>query len=207
MERDHVLLLRAEAGEPGCRVYSWDGPWISLGMQQNPNRDLLDPDLVPWVMRPTGGKAVLHGHDVTVGLALPLPSLPTEMPIDKLARSVKTVYRCIAQPLAKALQESGMPAELAENTRFAGKGHRSADCFAHLSPNDIVDTRTGVKACGCALRITKNAVLLQASIPNGPPLIDPKRLFEKPQPTTYQTWDSTAFAETLLKQLEKHLRL
>src|SRR5947209_12744701 len=94
MARDCDLLANAEKGQPGCRVYDWDGPWISLGFNQNPQEDLLNPDLVPWVMRPTGGKAVLHGNDVTVGLALPL-SAPS--------RSIKSAYRAIAQPLIHAL--------------------------------------------------------------------------------------------------------
>src|SRR5579859_7982221 len=102
MSRDSHLLVMAERSEAGCRVYSWDGPWISLGKQQVAERDLLDPSLVPWVRRPTGGKAVLHGHDVTVGIALPLAilgPLAGTIPVQALARSVKTVYRILARPM------------------------------------------------------------------------------------------------------------
>src|SRR5579862_8679410 len=75
MVKDTELLTGAEAGAAGCRVYGWDGPWVSLGRFQSPKRDLLSPENTHWVTRPTGGKAVLHGHDVTVGLAVPLDTL------------------------------------------------------------------------------------------------------------------------------------
>jgi len=194
MARDCELLANAEKGQPGCRVYDWDGPWISLGFNQNPQEDLLNPDLVPWVMRPTGGKAVLHGNDVTVGLALPL-SAPS--------RSIKSAYRAIAQPLIHALNKCGLPAALAEETRFSGRGPKSADCFAHVSPNDIVHRDLGIKVCGCALRLTAKAVLVQASIPNGPPLVDPQMLFAVPQSHTFVKWDNSAFSEALKQTLQR----
>lgn len=192
MARDAELLQLAEEGKPSFRVYGWNGPWVSLGFQQVAERDLLDANLVPWTKRPTGGKAVLHGHDVTVGLALPLTAIGDP---EKLSRSVRTVYRAIAEPLVRALNDCGVPAALAEETRFAGRGPRSADCFAHVSPNDIVNTVTGMKACGVALRLTSGAVLVQASIPNGKPLIDPQQLFAQPAPVSNSEWDTRGFFE------------
>ena len=160
MARDAELLASAEEGQGGCRVYSWNGPWISLGMMQVAERDLLPTNPVPWVIRPTGGKAVLHGHDVTVGLAVPLASLvAASETVEKLSRSVKAVYRRIVGPLVVALRGCGMPARLAEETPFVGGKGKTADCFAHVSPNDVVHELTGQKVCGCALRLTSSAVL------------------------------------------------
>jgi len=199
MLRDSHLLEAAERGVAGCRVYSWKGPWVSLGKQQQAERDLLDPGVAPWVYRPTGGKAVLHGHDVTVGIAFPLDFLK---PVDgdgahPLSRSVRTVYRLVSKPLVQALNGCGLRVNLAEDTGFSGRGIRSADCFAHVSPNDIVDVDSGNKACGCALRLTARAVLVQASIPNGPPLIDPAALFDAPQVKFGKLWNSEPFANEL----------
>ena len=199
MAADAHLLEAAEGGEMGCRVYSWDGPWISLGKQQLAERDLLDPNLVPWVMRPTGGKAVLHGHDVTVGLALPLAVLAEDG--ESLSRSVRKVYRRIAAPLVAALNDCGICAALGEDTPFARRGVRSADCFAHVSANDIVDARTGLKVCGCALRLTATAVLVQASIPNGRPLVDPQEVFAIPQSPACMEWEGEGFSEALWARL------
>ncbi|HXH60223.1 MAG TPA: hypothetical protein VNI20_02570, partial [Fimbriimonadaceae bacterium] len=177
MARDAALLDLAEQSGAFARVYSWDGPWVSLGRFQTPDRALRDPDGIPWVMRPTGGKAVLHGHDVTVGLACNLGLLGLSA---DTARRVSHVYRHIVGPLAAALTESGLTASLAESTRFVRSAGKTADCFAHVSPNDVVDPATGIKVCGCALRLTQRAVLLQASIPVRAPLVDPRIVFEAP---------------------------
>lgn len=203
MDRDRDLLSRAESGERCCRVYSWDGPWVSLGYWQRPERDLLPSCPVKWVMRPTGGKAVLHGHDVTVGLAWPLAALsrPGEDPV-VLSRALKRVYRRVVAPLVSALRACGVPAALAEQTPFVGQTGRTADCFAHIAPNDVVDERTGLKVCGCALRLTQQAVLAQASIPNGAPLVDPVAVFERPAFYSRERWPAERFAEALRSELE-----
>lgn len=179
MARDAALLERAHrTGRGGWRLYRWDGPWVSLGRSQSPETALLPGASVPWVQRPTGGRAVLHGHDLTVGLSVPLAALAARTGTEGWdPRSVRRVYRAVIRPLVEALRAAGADVALAEETPFAGRGGRGFDCFAHVSPNDVVDRRTGVKACGCALRLTDRAVLVQASIPVGPPLVDPRSVF------------------------------
>lgn len=176
MRRDAELLRENRLC---ARIYTWNGPWVSLGMSQDPNRDLLSGQPISTVKRPTGGRAVLHGHDITLGLACPL-SLLSHTNEEVSSRSVKMVYRKIIEPIRLALVAAGVPAELAERTRFAKQPGRSADCFATASPNDVVRTDTGAKVCGVALRLTDSAVLVQASIPARAPLVDPKIVFEDP---------------------------
>ena len=198
MRLDEDLLAAAESGLGGCRVYSWVGPWITLGKYQNPSRDLVVRCSVPWVMRPTGGKAVLHGHDLTVGFALPLSFLASkDLPVEKLERSIKSVYRAMAAPMIAALRACGLPAALGEDTRFVGNGPRVADCFAHVSANDIVDERTGMKVCGCALKVTQTAALVQASIPAGKPLVDPATVIVGGKALVAAKWESERFAHEL----------
>lgn len=174
MARDVELLVGAEGGESTARVYSWDGAWVSLGRFQQVEKALCDPGSIDWVMRPTGGKAVLHGHDVTIGMAYSLKDLCVE---ESESRRVSVVYRRAVGPLVRALSRAGLPAVLAEETEYVRIAGHTADCFAHVSPNDIVDPETGAKVCGCALRVTQSAVLLQASVPVDEPLIDPSRIF------------------------------
>lgn len=145
-------------------------------------------------MRPTGGKAVLHGHDVTVGLAFPLSCLQTQ------SRSLKPVYRAVVAPIVAALRACGVPARLAEETPYSNVGARTADCFAFSSPNDVVDEETGFKVCGCALRLTDSAVLVQASLPNGQPLVAPETVIRNAA-LTYRSWDSSNFADALRANL------
>lgn len=207
MARDAALLRLAEEGQGSCRVYSWNGAWISLGNMQKADRDLLPTNPVPWVMRPTGGKAVLHGHDVTVGLAVPLAQIARSgVSVEQLSRSVKTVYRWVAGPIVEALNDCGVRAKLAEETVFVKSAGKTADCFAHIAPNDIVDERLGIKVCGCALRLTSSAVLVQASIPNGQPLVDPRLIFAQPSVLAAPEWPAIEFAESLEKAINNRLR-
>lgn len=197
MDRDRQLLSLAEEGGAYARVYSWTGAWVSLGMSQVADRELLDPNLVPWVVRPTGGKAVLHGHDATLGLAVNLELLGVG------ARALRSAYRAIIAPLTHALTSCGLPCTLAEETRFVHRGVRTADCFAHTSANDVVNPVSGQKICGCALRMTDRAVLVQASIPCGIPLADPQRLFARPNLATAPRWNVEGFPAALEDALQE----
>jgi lipoate-protein ligase A len=188
MARDAEILALAETGRATCRVYAWDGAWVSLGRYQSAERDLVPGSAVPWVMRPTGGKAVLHGHDITVGFARPVEAGEV--------RSIRQLYRSVTAPLIRALRECGLPATLGEQTPFVSRGVRVADCFAHVSANDIVDERTGLKVCGCALRVTDRAVLLQASIPTRPALVDPATVI-KGGKAVGAFWEGEPFADAL----------
>jgi lipoate-protein ligase A len=168
MQVDIELFAGAEQGERSLRFYSWDGPWVSLGRFQSPDRDLVDAGVIPWVMRPTGGKAVLHGHDLTITIACP-----------HRGDGVKTIYRSLIAPLVRGLQSAGLAAALGEETPFVGTGN-SSDCFRHVSANDVVDRATGRKLIGCALKVTRYAALAQCSIPLSMPLIDPARVYRDP---------------------------
>ena len=198
MSRDEALLAEVSRGGFSARVYGWDEPWVTLGRFQTPERALLPGAPIPSIVRPTGGKAVLHGHDVTLGLAANLDSLSVK------ERSISAVYRAIISPLISALRESGLNCDLAENTRFVASAGKTADCFAHIAPNDVVDVNTGTKVCGCALRVVRDAVLVQASIPAGTPLIDPTQVFASPAlGVGFWPGDRSQFADALAV----HLRL
>lgn len=172
MQRDVELLeLASNFDVAFCRFYTWDGIWVSLGKFQNPNVDLKQPANTRFVMRPTGGKAVLHGHDLTISIAMPLKLLAEN------SRNVKSIYRSLIKPIVKGLTSCGIQADLAENTVFAKTKSTVSDCFKHISVNDVVGIKTGNKIVGCALKITKTAALAQCSIPITLPQIDPATIF------------------------------
>lgn len=197
MERDLALLDEAEKGTVGARVYGWDGAWVSLGRFQDPELAIRLGAPVQTVIRPTGGRAVLHGHDVTLGLAVPIATLQASV------RDVRKVYRNLALPLIAALATCEVPAALGEETEFADRTPRSADCFSHVSRNDIVDRTTGRKVCGCALRVTHSAALVQASIPAAEPLVDPRLVYAVPGENRWVNLDPERFAEALAGALAK----
>ena len=73
MAGDIALLEAFQRGEipPTLRVYQWASPALTYGVnQQLPPRlvDACNALGIPMLRRPTGGKAVLHGHDLTVAL-------------------------------------------------------------------------------------------------------------------------------------------
>lgn len=162
MQRDLNLLA---AGVPAVRVYTWEGVWVTIGRNQDPDQALVDARNTRWVRRPTGGAAVLHGHDVTIGLVMPLS-----------LRSAEDTYRTATAPLIAALRALGISADLGIDVGRETSSPAFADCFATSTRNDIVDPRTMQKICGCALKRTRSAVLLQASVPVAEPLVDPATL-------------------------------
>jgi lipoate-protein ligase A len=176
MAADRAALAAAGGGMATARIYRWDGPWVSLGRFQKAS-DALRLDAcerrgVRWVIRPTGGRAVLHGADVTVSIACPLAVLGVA------EGQVRGAYRALAPILIEALNEVGSRAVLGEETLFARGVSRGVDCFRHVSANDIVDVE-GVKLAGTALRLVRSAVLMQASIPTGPYLVAPSDIYRE----------------------------
>ena len=75
MGLDEALLRTAVGtGVPCLRFYTWEGPWLSLGYAQPleaERRAALAGAGVGFVRRVTGGKAVLHGADLTYSVAAP----------------------------------------------------------------------------------------------------------------------------------------
>src|SRR5947209_7385013 len=77
MAADDVLLqTAAEQGIATLRFYGWTEATVSLGYFQPASARRQHAPLLqlPWVRRPSGGKALVHHHELTYALALPLAS-------------------------------------------------------------------------------------------------------------------------------------
>src|SRR6476619_5981772 len=77
MARDTGLMDRARAtGEAVLSVYSWERPTLSLGRNQTAagRYDLtaIKHRGIDVVRRPTGGRALLHWHEVTYSVTAPI---------------------------------------------------------------------------------------------------------------------------------------
>lgn len=155
MALDRALLRDAEGGRAAIRVYGWDRPMVSLGKRMRSEEVAeIFPEL-PTVHRPSGGGAVLHGFDVTIALAMPLPMIGVK------PRELRETYRRLIAPIVQALADSGLPCSLAEDRA----SDSSIDCFAGAGRMDLLHDERGTKVAGCALVATRSAALLQASIP------------------------------------------
>lgn len=141
---DEVAL----GGLPVLRLYTWTTPALSLGRFQ-PETDV---DLaacrtrgVEVVRRPTGGRALLHGADLTYAVALPRPG--------GAAGHVDALYRTLAAALIAGLAELGVHAELGGN-----RGPSGPVCFATVQGADL---RVGErKLCGSA-QVQRGSLVLQ----------------------------------------------
>lgn len=86
MRRDAAMLRDAAAGAPpALRLYRWSGPTLTLGRSQRPELVCSPPALadrgVPWVRRPSGGRALLHLPDeLTYAFAARRDDLPRPGP-------------------------------------------------------------------------------------------------------------------------------
>jgi lipoate-protein ligase A len=156
MGADEALLSTAiRDGIASLRFYSWDGPWLSLGYAQAFAAEQL-PQLaragVGVVRRVTGGRAVLHGADLTYSLAAPEGLLPD---------GVRASYGVVADGLLAALAELGVVADRSDPAARAPDA-RVFDCFARPAADEIC--LGGRKLSGSAQRRVAGALLQHGSI-------------------------------------------
>jgi len=152
---DEALLATAAAGgPPSLRFYTWDAAWLSLGYGQKLGSL---PERCRWagvglVRRSTGGRAVLHGADLTYAVAAPQGLLPA---------GLDASYARIAAGLSRALAGLGVRVEPAP-VRPAGSGSDPFDCFAEPASHELCVA--GRKLVGSAQRRAHGAVLQHGSL-------------------------------------------
>jgi lipoyl(octanoyl) transferase len=142
----------AAGGSPMLRLYTWSEPALSLGRFQ-PESDV-DWDAcrargVQVVRRPTGGRALLHGADLTYAVAMKRPT--------GAAGHVDALYRTLARALMVGLAQLGVTARIGSDPGPAGP-----ICFAAAQGADLrVGNR---KLCGSAQVQRGSAVLQHGSV-------------------------------------------
>jgi lipoate-protein ligase A len=167
---DEALMSSAiRSGLPTLRFYHWKGPWLSLGYGQaisDERVEACERAGVGWIRRVSGGRAVLHGEDLTYALAARESQLPA---------GLRASYELVARALLEALRAIGIQAEAspavsslprgALRQRVPSDSGASAggfDCFARAAGREIcVD---GLKLAGSAQRRTGGGVLQHGSI-------------------------------------------
>jgi lipoate-protein ligase A len=114
MARDEALARHAAAAPlPTLRLYAWRPACLSLGRFQRASEVRLDEAArvgVDVVRRPSGGRAILHAHELTYAVVAP-DTLPL------LAGGVRATYCAISRALLVGLRLLGVDAELAPGTR------------------------------------------------------------------------------------------
>ncbi|WP_419950239.1 lipoate--protein ligase family protein [Candidatus Palauibacter sp.] len=163
MAFDEAMLEYAAEGRTLVRFYGWE-PWcVSLGRNQPAParlRGRRPRDIRPGVdavRRPTGGRSVFHGPEITYAFACP----------DRAWGGPKQVLRTVHRALADGLRSLGVPLddppEGAVNTGSPEPFALSpAACFREPAPGEL--TVGGRKLVGSAQRRRRGGLLQHGSI-------------------------------------------
>jgi len=155
MAVDEALLASAvDGGPPTLRFYRWSGPWLSLGYRQRLAAERLgacSDSGVGVVRRSTGGRAVLHGEDLTYAVVAHEDALPA---------GLGATYAFVSGALRQALLTVGVEAEPAPRTAPAEA--EVFDCFAEPATDELCVG--GRKLIGSAQRRAGGGVLQHGSI-------------------------------------------
>jgi lipoate-protein ligase A len=193
MAIDAALLAAVAAGSSGpvFRVYGWNPPAISLGMNQDPAREL-DLDLVAArgydvVRRPTGGRAILHKDELTYSIVAGVDDL-------HFGGSIRESHAAISRVFLEVLRRMGVKGELAcdapvppppERPAFVRiPGAASAPCFATALSCEL--TVGGRKILGSAQRRQGNAFLQHGSLLLGDGHLELSDLLTGPERGTWR---------------------
>ena len=156
MGTDLGLMDRARTtGECVLRVYAWSRPTISLGRNQRVAGRYDAAKIrgfgLDVVRRPTGGRTILHYHEVTYSVTAP----------DTSAGPLGAAYAWINDLVVGALTSLGVTAEVASPAARTPATWTSP-CFARLSRGEI--TAAGRKLVGSAQFRQEGAILQHGSI-------------------------------------------
>ncbi|MFJ7468036.1 biotin/lipoate A/B protein ligase family protein [Peribacillus frigoritolerans] len=165
MALDEALLNWQSKGEipPIIRFYGWDPATLSIGYFQKAEAEIDLEEVkrqgLGFVRRPTGGRAVLHEHELTYSVIVSesYPGMPT---------TVTEAYRVISEGILMGFRNLGLDAYFAvprsDQEKAALKSPRSSVCFDAPSWYELVVE--GRKVAGSAQTRQKGVILQHGSI-------------------------------------------
>ena len=157
-----IASLTIEKGAPPTlRVYRWSRPSVTLGRFQRAtdvDSEICATRGIPVVRRPTGGRAILHGDELTYSFSSPSSTGPVT---GGLFRS----YAALSKVFLLAFLSLGLDVEASGRKRGI-RPDRSPLCFSSTSFGEI--TLGGRKIIGSAQRRWPGGMLQQGSIPLEP---------------------------------------
>ena len=151
MAIDHWLLTQHLQGKqpPSLRFYTWEQPTISLGYHQKAYPEHWDHLPVEIVRRPTGGRAVLHGGDLTYMVVL-----------SNLKKTHRDAYCYVCSFLVQGWRSLGRELVFGD----AGRGYiHNPSCFGTATAADLI-TLQGEKFIGSAQLRRGNGILQHGSM-------------------------------------------
>ena len=154
MALDHALAEALSPGEGVIRFYRWSPHTVSFGRNE-PSRGRYDlavaaEEGLAFVRRPTGGRAVLHAHEVTYCAALPLGALG----------GLKATYVRINEGLVAGLRT--LDAEVALSADGVALAPDAGPCFQVPAPGEVIGD--GRKLVGSAQVRLGGSILQHGSV-------------------------------------------
>jgi len=159
MAVDEAILRSVASGHSPAtlRLYGWQPACLSLGRGQWAEDVDWDACLaagVACVRRPTGGRAILHGNDLTYSICLPLSD-------PRASGDIAASYRRLSEGLAEGVRLLGVAVERAAAGTDAAAP--SAACFDASAGHEIAFQ--GRKLLGSAQYRPHGALLQHGSLP------------------------------------------
>ena len=145
-------------GQPALRLYSWEPACLSLGYAQpfgDVDLDALNQRGWQVVRRVTGGRAILHGDELTYSVMAPDGE-------PRVAGDLLASYRRISGALLLAVNKLQVAAE-AKNAEKADSPREQPVCFEAPSSYEIL--AGGKKLIGSAQARRKGGVLQHGTLP------------------------------------------
>jgi lipoyl(octanoyl) transferase len=158
MAMDTALVETVRAGAPPVlRFYRWIPACLSLGRNQ-PARGFYDVEAlrrggVDLIRRPTGGRAVLHDHELTYSLAVR----------DRWMGGPRGAYLAVNRALTCGLRSLGVAATVQPPRDGRAPVPSLAPCFQHAVEGEVVVH--GRKIVGSAQARTSGVLLQHGSLP------------------------------------------
>jgi lipoate-protein ligase A len=164
MAVDEALLelFTTEGAPTTVRFYGWSPPALSVGYGQSLEQEI---DLrqctalgIDVVRRPTGGRAVLHDHEVTYSVVI-----SGDDPL--VSAGVLAAYLTISRAMIRGLWYLGINAELLPLRRGSPLPSHQASPVCFATPSSYEVAVRGRKIIGSAQRRARDAIMQHGSIP------------------------------------------
>ncbi|MEN3008128.1 biotin/lipoate A/B protein ligase family protein [Pseudothermotoga sp.] len=149
------VVLAENVKEPLLRLYTWARPTLSLGRHQKRvslNLNYMEQAGIECVMRPTGGRAVLHWDELTYTVVVPAPH-------EFMKKSLQQFHLMVSERIAEALKNLGFSVSIESRKKSLAE---SPACFEVTSTYEL--SLNGKKIVGSAQMRTKDFILEHGSI-------------------------------------------
>lgn len=161
MALDEAISTEVRRGPspPTLRLYGWEKPSLSLGCFQSVsdiNSDYCKDHAIPVVRRPTGGRAILHGDELTYSF-----SAKTDKGL--FSHGLLDSYKKISMAFSVSFHKIGIHAGAKQKREKGRVLARSPLCFQSSSFGEIL--LENKKLVGSAQKRWNNGLLQQGSIP------------------------------------------